>query len=279
MANTVKLDFVKMHGLGNDFILLDGVSQKLDLTADNIRHLSHRKFGIGCDQLLIAQSPSQEDVDFRYRIFNSDGSEVEQCGNGARCFAQFVRQIGLTDKEVIKVETLAGIFTLNVRDDINVTVEMGQPEFEKEKIPFSEQGENNVHIFEINNQQIEFAVVSMGNPHAVIFVDDVNSTDVQEIGSRLEVDGRFPKRTNVQFVQVENRQHITQRIFERGVGETMASGSGACAAAAVAQQKNRVDDAVKITMPGGVLGIQRNKNGSLLMTGPTEFSFEGSVNV
>ncbi len=275
----MKLNFVKMHGLGNDFILLDGVSQNFDLTTENIRHLCHRKFGIGCDQLLIAQSPSKEDVDFRYRIFNSDGSEVEQCGNGARCFAQFVRRLGLTNKGIIKVETLAGIFTLHVRDDINVTVEMGAPEFDAEKIPFSEHNEHNAHMFEIDDQQIEFAVVSMGNPHAVIFVDDVNSIDVHKMGSQLEVDGRFPKRTNVQFIQVENRQNIVQRIFERGVGETMASGSGACAAAAVAQQKNRVDDTVQITMPGGVLEIHRNENGCLLMTGPTEFSFEGSVNV
>ncbi|MFK8027516.1 MAG: diaminopimelate epimerase [Gammaproteobacteria bacterium] len=275
----MKLNFVKMHGLGNDFILLDGVNQNINLSAENIRDLSHRKFGIGCDQLLIAQSPSKEDVDFRYRIFNSDGSEVEQCGNGARCFAQFVRRYGLTDKELIRVETLAGIFTLHVRDDINVTVEMGRPEFEVEKIPFNEHSQNNAYMFESNGQQIEFAVVSMGNPHAVIFVDDVNSVDVQDIGSKLEVDNRFPKRTNIQFVQVENRNKITQRIFERGVGETMASGSGACAAAAVAQQKNRVDDTIQITMPGGVLEIHRNENGCLLMTGPTEFSFEGSVNV
>ncbi|MDW3095827.1 MAG: diaminopimelate epimerase [Gammaproteobacteria bacterium] len=275
----MKLNFVKMHGLGNDFILLDGISQDFDLTANNIRHLSHRKLGIGCDQLLIAQSPSKEDVDFRYRIFNSDGSEVEQCGNGARCFAQFVRRLGLTNKKVIKVETLAGTFTLHVRDNINVTVEMGVPEFDSEKIPFSEHNEHNAHMLEIDQQQIEFAVVSMGNPHAVIFVDDVDSIDVYKIGSQLEVDGRFPKRTNVQFIQIENRQNIIQRIFERGVGETMASGSGACAATAVAQQKDRVDDTVQITMPGGVLEIHRNEEGCLLMTGPTEFSFEGSVNV
>ncbi len=268
-----------MHGLGNDFILLDGVSQNINLTPQNIRDLSHRKLGIGCDQLLIAQLSSQRGVDFRYRIFNSDSSEVEQCGNGARCFAQFVRRLGLTDKEVMKVETLAGVFTLHVRDDINVTVEMGRPEYEADMIPFAEHSDNNVHVFEVDNQQIEFSVVSMGNPHAVIFVDDVDSMDVQKVGSLLEVDKRFPKRTNVQFVQVENRQNIIQRIFERGVGETMASGSGACAAAAVAQQKNRVDDTVQITMPGGVLEIQRNENGCLLMTGPTEFSFEGSVNV
>ena len=268
-----------MHGLGNDFVLLDGVTQQINLTEENIRHIAHRKFGIGCDQLLVAQLPSQEDVDFRYRIFNSDGSEVEQCGNGARCFAQFVRRKGLTDKYIMKVETLAGVFTLHVRDDINVTVEMGQPEFDSAKIPFNEQHSDNVYSAEINNQSIEFAVVSMGNPHAVIFVDDVDSIDVQGIGSRLEVDARFPKRTNVQFVQVENRQSIVQRVFERGVGETMASGSGACAAAAIAQQKDRVDDTVTITMPGGVLEIHREQNGCLLMTGPTEYSFEGSINL
>ena len=268
-----------MHGLGNDFILLDAVTQKFSLSADNIRHLAHRKFGIGCDQLLIAESPSQEDVDFRYRIFNSDGSEVEQCGNGARCFAQYVRRLGLTDKKNIKVETLAGFFTLHVRDLINVTVEMGKPEFEAAKVPFESNATNNVHHAVIAEQQIEFAVVSMGNPHAVIFVDDVESVHVHEVGSQLEVDKRFPKRTNVQFVQVQNRQNIIQRIFERGVGETMASGSGACAAAAVAQQQDRVDDAVKVTMPGGVLEIHRDKNGCLLMTGPTEFSFEGSIEV
>ncbi len=268
-----------MHGLGNDFVLLDAVTQKIDLSANEIRHIAHRKFGIGCDQLLIAQLSSQEDVDFRYRIFNSDGSEVEQCGNGARCFAQFVRRLGLTDKQTIKVETLAGVFTLIVRDDINVTVEMGKPDFEPANIPFSEQHIDNNYRAEIDNQLFEFSVVSMGNPHAVILVDDVSAVDINGIGSQLEVDHRFPKRTNVQFVQIRNRQNIVQRIFERGVGETMASGSGACAAVAVAQQKNRVDDTVTITMPGGVLEIHRNEDGCLLMTGPTEFSFEGSINL
>ena len=275
----MKVNFVKMHGLGNDFILLDAINQKISLSEQDIRHLAHRKFGIGCDQLLIVQSPSQEDVDFRYRIFNSDGSEVEQCGNGARCFAQFVRRQGLTDKESIKVETLAGVFILHIRDDINVTVEMGRPEFEAAKIPFSETAVHNTYQAEVSGKQIEFAVVSMGNPHAVIFVDDIELVGVQEIGSQLEIDKRFPNRTNVQFVQVDDRHSMTQRIFERGVGETLASGSGACAAAAVAQQQKRVDDTVQITMPGGVLEIHRDENGCLLMTGPTEFSFEGSVNV
>jgi len=268
-----------MHGLGNDFVLLDGVTQKINLNEQNIRHLAHRKFGIGCDQLLIALAPSQEDVDFRYRIFNSDGSEVGQCGNGARCFAQFVRRLGLTDKNIMKVETLAGVYTLHVRDDINVTVEIGKPEFDSANIPFSERHVDNVYSAEIDNQQIEFSVVSVGNPHAVIFVDDVDAVNIQSIGSQLEVDKRFPKRTNVQFVQVRDRQNIVQRVFERGVGETLASGSGACAAAAVAQQKKRVDDNVTITMPGGVLEIYRDDTGCLLMTGPTEYSFEGSINL
>ena len=268
-----------MHGLGNDFVLLDAISQKFNLNEEEIRKIAHRKFGIGCDQLLIVESPSNEDVDFRYRIFNSDGSEVEQCGNGARCFAQYVRRIGLTDKEHITVETLAGKFLLHVRDEINVTVEMGKPNFNTKEIPFIADTDEQVHRVIIDEQEIEFAVASIGNPHAVIFVDDVEEAQVHQIGSQLEIDNRFPKRTNVQFVQVENRGNIIQRIFERGVGETMASGSGACAAVAVAQKQNRVDATVIVKMPGGTLEIHQNENGCLLMTGPTEFSFEGSIEV
>ena len=268
-----------MHGLGNDFVLLDAISQKFNLNEAKIRKIAHRKFGIGCDQLLIAESPSQEDVDFRYRIFNSDGSEVEQCGNGARCFAQFVRRVGLTNKDRITVETLAGTFLLHVRDEINVSVEMGSPIFEASKIPFIANTDEQTHQVSVGGQNIEFAVASMGNPHAVIFVDDVESTDVRQIGSQLEVDDRFPKRTNVQFVQVQSRSSIIQRIFERGVGETMASGSGACAAVAVARKQNRVDSTVCVNMPGGNLEIHQYENESLLMTGPTEFSFEGSIEV
>lgn len=268
-----------MHGLGNDFVLLDAITQKINLNEEKIRKIAHRKFGIGCDQLLIVESPSKEDVDFRYRIFNSDGSEVEQCGNGARCFAQYVRRVGLTNKDRITVETLAGTFLLHVRDEINVTVEMGKPIFNASKIPFIADTSEQVHHANICGQNIEFAVASMGNPHAVIFVDDVEEANVQEIGSQLEVDDRFPKRTNVQFVQVQNRGNILQRIFERGVGETMASGSGACAAVAVARKQNRVDDTVCVQMPGGILEIHQNENESLLMTGPTEFSFEGSIEV
>ena len=269
-----------MHGLGNDFILLDGVTHKFSLNEKQISQLAHRKFGIGCDQLLIAQQSDAENVDFRYRIFNSDGSEAEQCGNGARCFAQFVRRQGLTDKDCIKVETLAGVFTLTIRDSSNVTVEMGEPIFDEALIPFVSQSNDERHYLQFEDQQIEFFVVSMGNPHAVIFVDDVEQAQVKEIGSLLETDSRFPRRTNVQFVQVLNRGNIRQRIFERGVGETLASGSGACAAVAVAQKQTQVDETVRVHMPGGELEIHsHNNNSCLFMTGPTEYSFEGRVEV
>lgn len=267
-----------MHGLGNDFVLLDGISQNVSLSEQQIRQLAHRKFGIGFDQLLLAQSPSTEYVDFRYRIFNSDGSEVEQCGNGARCFAQFVRFKGLSNKKCIKVETLAGVFTLEVRDESMVTVDMGVPTFDPASIPFKAQDALDTYEVTLNGKQVEFSVVAIGNPHAVVFVDDVQTASVQEIGSQLEVHEWFPNRTNVQFVQLENRHKIKQRIFERGAGETMASGSGACAAVAVAQRLNKVDDTVQVHMPGGNLEIHCESSTSrIYMTGPTEFSFEGSV--
>ena len=267
-----------MHGLGNDFVLIDAVSQKVSLNSQQIRHLADRKFGIGFDQLLLAELPNTENVDFRYRIFNSDGSEVEQCGNGARCFAQFVRYKGLTDKKRIKVETLAGELTLEVLDKSMVTVDMGIPVFDPASIPFQAQHASETYQVTLDSNQIEFSVVAIGNPHAVIFVDDVQTAAVQDIGSQLEKHARFPNRTNVQFVQLESRNKITQRIFERGVGETMASGSGACAAVAVARRLDRVDDTVQVQMPGGSLEIHCDNNtGRIFMTGPTELSFEGSV--
>lgn len=274
----MKLDFVKMHGLGNDFVLIDAVTQKVSLNDQQIRQLANRKFGIGFDQLLLAELPSTENVDFRYRIFNSDGSEVEQCGNGARCFAQFVRYKGLTDKERIKVETLAGELTLEVRDKSMVTVDMGIPVFDPASIPFQAQHASETYQVTLDSNQVEFSVVAIGNPHAVIFVDDVQTAAVQDIGSQLENHAWFPNRTNVQFVQLENRSKINQRIFERGVGETMASGSGACAAVAVARRLDLVDETVQVQMPGGSLEIHcENNTGRIFMTGPTEFSFEGSV--
>ena len=267
-----------MHGLGNDFVLIDAISQNFSLNEQQIRRLADRKFGIGFDQMLLAESPRTENVDFRYRIFNSDGSEVEQCGNGARCFAQFVRFKGLTDKECIKVETLAGELTLQVRDESTVTVDMGLPTFDPASIPFKVQHESETYQITLDGNKVEFSVVAIGNPHAVIFVDNVQTAAVQEIGSLLENHEWFPNRTNVQFVQLESRHKIYQRIFERGVGETSASGSGACAAVAVARRLRRVEDTVQVQMPGGSLEISCDNNtGRIFMTGPTEISFEGSV--
>lgn len=268
-----------MHGLGNDFIMLDGVSQVLTISSEDVVRLSDRHLGVGCDQLLIVEPTQIEGVDFKYRIFNHDGSEVEQCGNGARCFAQFVRRQGLTDKDHIKVETLAGIFHLEIIDDSLVKVEMGAPIFDYEKIPFVAPMADQ-HEVTLDDHKIEFYVVSMGNPHAVVFVDDVEQVAVREIGRHLEHDSRFPNRANVQFVQVVDDNTIAQRIFERGAGETLASGSGACAAVAVAQKYKGLSATVDVNMQGGKLIIHRDSDShSLFMTGPTQVSFEGSVEI
>ncbi len=275
----MKINFLKMHGLGNDFIMLDGVSQQLTISSEDVVRLSDRHLGIGCDQLLIVEPTLIEGVDFKYRIFNHDGSEVEQCGNGARCFAQFVRRQGLIDKDDIKVETLAGIFQLQILDDSLVKVEMGMPIFDYKEIPFVAP-KKDLHEAVVNDHKVEFYVVSMGNPHAVIFVDDIDGVAVREIGRHLEQDVRFPNRANVQFVQVVNNNTIIQRIFERGAGETLASGSGACAAVAVGQKYKGLDAAVDVNMQGGKLNIYRDsKSKRLFMTGPTQISFEGSVEI
>jgi diaminopimelate epimerase len=273
----VKIDFVKMHGLGNDFVVIDAISQDFSLSSEQIKKLSDRKLSIGFDQLLLVESAVSADVDFRYRIFNSDGSEVGQCGNGARCFAQFVRMKKLTDKNVIVVETMSGPLTLEVLNESDVTVDMGIPKFAPEEIPFIAEQTAECYPLDVEDEQVDISVVNIGNPHAVIFVDNVDVAKVTELGSKIETHPRFPERTNIQFVQIENRYTIRQRIFERGVGETAASGSGACAAVAVAQNRNLVDRIVEVQMPGGILKIERKKNNnSIFMTGPTEFSFEGS---
>ncbi len=275
----MKLNFLKMHGLGNDFVLLDGVSESLAITRELVLQLCDRKFGIGCDQLLIAESSDLPEADFKYRIFNCDGSEVEQCGNGARCFAQFVKRQGLINRNQIRVETLAGVFGIEIIDDCLVRVEMGQPVFDHASIPYLPDTQG-THCIEIDQQQINFQVVSIGNPHAVIFVDDVDTIAIQEIGSQLEVDARFPQRTNVQFVQIVDSETIKQRIFERGAGETLASGSGACAAVAVGQAHRNLSAHVVVNMPGGKLTIDIDPaSQTLFLTGPTEISFEGSVQI
>ena len=274
----MKIDFVKMHGLGNDFVMLDATRNKFNLSKKQIIALAHRHTGVGFDQLLIVEPAANAEVDFSYRIFNSDGNEVEQCGNGARCFAQFVRKIGLTDKREIKVQTLAAIMHLKVLNETDVEVDMGKAVFTPAEIPFLTEETKAPYHLKLNRTDVEFEVVNIGNPHTVIFVDDVDAVDIQSIGAELEIHPAFPKFCNVQFVQVMARDQIKQRIFERGAGETMASGSGACAGAAAAMHTGQVANQLRVSMPGGELSLSFDlQTEHILMTGPTAFSFYGSV--
>jgi diaminopimelate epimerase len=276
----MKIEFTKMHGLGNDFVVIDCIHQNVQMTAALAARLADRKRGVGCDQVLLVEAPINQQVDFRYRIFNSDGSEAEQCGNGARCFAQFVRKKGLTSKTSIVVETLAGVFVYTVLNDVDVLVEMGVPKFEPDEIPLRSDTFSNTYSVQLDGQTIEFSAVSMGNPHAVLFVNDIDTAPVNTIGPALESHPMFPKKTNVQFIQPITKNKIRQRIFERGAGETSASGSGACAAVAVGQMLGMLGDEVDVIMPGGSLKIKRQPDsGSILMQGPANFSFEGSIEV
>jgi diaminopimelate epimerase len=227
----VRLKFTKMHGLGNDFIVLDGITQRVDLSAAQLKHLADRHFGVGCDQILLVEKPSRTDVDFRYRIFNADGGEVEQCGNGARCFVRFVRDRGLTAKRIIRVETRSGIIEPRVEDDGQVTVDMGVPRFEPAEIPFASGSGDVVQTLEVDGAPVSVSVLSMGNPHAVQVVDDVDGAPVLTQGPRIERHFRFPNGVNAGYMQIVDRANIRLRVWERGVGETLACGTGACAAA------------------------------------------------
>jgi len=277
-----------MHGLGNDFVVINAISQTVDLTPDQIRFIADRHRGVGCDQLLLVEPPKSDDVDFSYRIFNADGGEVGQCGNGARCFARYVVNSGLTDKSELTVATASGTIQLSLGTDGQITVDMGVPRFNPGELPFeAEDTEIGAERFplSVGNQLIEIGAVSMGNPHAVIDVTslDVASVDdapVAELGPLLESHSRFPERVNVGFMQVVARDHIRLRVFERGVGETLACGTGACAAVAVARTWGMVDDEVSVDLPGGRLLIRwPGGSSSMLMTGPAETVFEGSISI
>jgi diaminopimelate epimerase len=274
----MKISFTKMHGLGNDFVVIDAIHQAVDLSPDQVRFLADRHRGIGCDQLLLVEAPESAEVDFRYRIFNQNGGEVEQCGNGARCFARFVVDKGLTDKREIAVETAAGVIRPRIEADGQVTVDMGVPRFAPKALPFEAEVEQERYILAINSDKVEIGAVSMGNPHAVLAVEDVATAPVAVLGPQLESHPRFPRRVNVGFMQVVSRQQLRLRVFERGVGETQACGTGACAAMAVAHLWGMVDDAVTVELPGGNLGIQwPGGEAALLMTGPAETVFEGTI--
>ena len=272
------LRFTKMHGLGNDFMVLDLVSQHAHIQPKHARQWGDRHTGIGFDQLLIVEAPSNPEVDFRYRIFNSDGSEVEQCGNGARCFARFVLDKRLTAKRRIRVETKGGIIELDVRNDGQICVDMGPPRLAPADVPFDAPAQALSYPLDVAGQCVELAAVSMGNPHAVLRVDDVTTAPVHELGPKIEHHPRFPQRVNVGFLQVIDRHRASLRVWERGAGETQACGTGACAAAVAAISQGWMDSPLSLDLPGGRLSIEWGGPGKpVLMTGPAVRVFEGQV--
>jgi diaminopimelate epimerase len=274
----MRLSFTKMHGLGNDFVVVDAFSRALDLTPAEVRFLADRRFGVGCDQVLLVTRPSGPQADFGYRIFNADGGEVEQCGNGARCFAKFVRDRGLTDRDAIRVETRAGTIVPRVEPDGQVTVDMGRPRFAPADLPFLAEAEAPEYELEVDGERLRIGAVSMGNPHAVLRVADVATAPVAALGPRMEAHPRFPRRVNAGFMEVVAPDRIRLRVFERGVGETLACGTGACAAVAVGRRWGLLGEAVEVELPGGRLRVRWDGgDGPVWMTGPAVTVFEGTI--
>ena len=274
----MKIRFSKMHGLGNDFVVIDGVRQSIVLSPAQIQLLADRHFGIGCDQLLLVEKAGRPDVDFRYRIFNADGGEVEQCGNGARCFVRFVHEQGLTDKREIRVETMGGVIAPRLETDGSVTVDMGVPVFSPAQIPFISPAADLVQPLRVGDEEIEITAVSMGNPHAVQVVADVEVAPVALQGPLIEAHPRFPKRVNAGFMQVVGRHEIRLRVFERGAGETLACGTGACAAVVAGIARSLLDTPVRVATRGGELTIDWQGAGTpVLMTGPAVTVFTGEI--
>ena len=281
--NTLKgtrLPFTKMQGAGNDFVVFDGVSRSIDLTPVQLRAIADRHFGVGCDQILLVEPPTRADTDFRYRIFNADGGEVQQCGNGARCFVRFVHDQGLTPKREIRVETASGIIVPKLEDDGRVTVDMGPPRFDPADIPFDAPARRSTYRLDVAGRELEVSVLSMGNPHAVWVVEDVDSAPVAELGSLIERHPRFPERVNAGFMQIVGRDEIRLRVFERGSGETLACGTGACAAAVAGMTRGLLDAAVTVHTRGGDLSIRWAGEGrSVFMTGPAVSVFHGEIEI
>lgn len=276
----MNLHFSKMHGLGNDFVVFDAIHQNVELNKDQLRRLADRHFGVGCDQILLVEEPTIADVDFRYRIFNADGNEVEQCGNGARCFARFVLDKGLTSKNEIVVETQGGIIILNVEKDGQVSVDMGVPNFQPAALPLLAEQPQLRYLIKVGNEDLELGAVSMGNPHAVLLVDHIGTAPVETLGPKLESHLQFPNRVNVGFMEIVDPEHIMLRVFERGAGETLACGTGACAAVAVGRQWGRLSDKVRVSLPGGDLTISwQGEHKHLFMTGPAASVFEGNIDL
>jgi diaminopimelate epimerase len=281
----MKLKFTKMHGAGNDFVVIDAISQHIDLTPAQWKMLADRRFGVGADQMLVVEKPQSPGVDFRYRIYNADGGEVEQCGNGARAFVRFVTDKGLTDKRTIRVETMSGVIEPTLEADGRVTVDMGAPILEPQRVPFNtdglqgtQEGIDTLWPLEINGKTVRVSVISMGNPHAVQVVSDAQTAAVQFDGPAIEHHPRFPKRVNAGFMQIVDRGQIRLRVFERGTGETLACGTGACAAVVAGIRRGLLDSPVKVATRGGDLSIVwAGGNSSVMLTGPAVSVFEGEI--
>ena len=280
----MKLRFTKMQGAGNDFVVLDGIGQQFELSAELVTRIADRHFGVGCDQILLVERPQGPGADFRYRIWNSDGGEVEQCGNGARCFVRFVRDKGLTDKDEIRVETRAGLITPRLEADGQVTVNMGTPVFEPGRIPFQSDSTAAAQVLEVGGRTVQITAVSMGNPHAVQVVAAVDAAPVATQGPLIERHPRFPNRVNAGYVQIIDRRRIRLRVWERGAGETLACGTGACAAVVAGIRRGLLDSRVQVETRGGTLtirwpGAENDLNCAVWMTGPAVTVFEGEIGI
>jgi diaminopimelate epimerase len=273
----MKLKFTKMHGLGNDFVVIDAVNQSVALNRKQLRLLADRHFGVGCDQVLLIET-AKGGADFRYRIFNGDGGEVEQCGNGARCFVRYIHDHGMSAKREIRVETLAGIIIPKLESNGEVTVNMGPPKFEPDEIPFIAEKRTTTYPLDINGKQVEISALSMGNPHAVQLVPDIDQAPVLTEGALIEGHVRFPQRVNAGYFQVVDRHHIRLRVYERGAGETLSCGTGACAAVVAGIQRGLLESPVTVRFRNGDLDISwEGKNRAVWMTGPAVAVFEGEI--
>jgi len=271
----MRLNFTKMHGIGNDFIVINNLNDVFNENSINIPKLANRHTGIGFDQLLIVESPERADIDFKYRIFNADGQEVQQCGNGARCFALYVYEKKLTSKRKLHVETLNGVIELIINDASSVTVNMGKPEFMPSKIPANL--DNQYKKYLVNDT--EMGILSMGNPHAVILANNIEHLEIDKTAKDIQNSGYFPEGVNVGFMQINSKSNISLRVFERGVGETQACGTGACAAVVFGVENDFLESKVRVSLPGGDLDINYEKGSEVFMTGPAVFVFEGFVEV
>ena len=276
----MKLEFSKMHGLGNDFVVIDAINQTVDLSTARVRALADRHTGIGCDQLLLVEPAQGPDADFRYRIFNADGGEVGQCGNGARCFMRFVHDRGLTDRPEVQVETQSGLLQLTLETNGQVTVDMGEPRLQPDVIPFVSDAYARSYPLRVDDQELEIAAISMGNPHAILQVDDLEHAPVNRLGPAIERHPSFPERVNVGFMQVVDPEHIRLRVFERGAGETRACGSGACAAVVAGRLWDQLAPRVDVALRGGNLVVKWAGEGSpVYMTGPATQVFLGKIDL